>query len=171
MRNQLSAICHLLSAMSLPALFRPLDFHHVADLWQSFWPERPITEAHSFVSDVLRRQRGGHAWAYVAYAGGKLVGFGQLVRWGKRGEIADLIIHPEWREQGIGTALITRLIDIAHEQNFREIEIGVAETNTRALTLYLRLGFAEKRRLLLDVGRGLENVIYLALRLPDRSAL
>lgn len=156
--------------MSLNALFRPLDFHHIADLWESFWPERPIAEAHAFVSDILRRQHGGHAWAFVATVEGKLVGFGQLVRWGMRGEIADLIVRPEWREKGIGTALITRLIDVASEQNFREIEIGVAESNIRALALYLRLGFAEKRRLLLDVGRGLENVIYLALRLPDRSS-
>jgi ribosomal protein S18 acetylase RimI-like enzyme len=157
--------------MSLKTLYQPLDFHHVSDLWESFWPDRPIADAHSLVSDILRRQRGGHAWAFVATVEGKLVGFSQLVRWGRRGEIADLIIRPEWREQGIGTALITRLIDIAREQNFREIEIGVAESNIRALALYVRLGFAEKRRLLLDVGRGLENVIYLALRLPDQSRL
>jgi len=156
--------------MSLNALFHPLAFQHIADLRELCWPHLPIMEAHNLVSDVLRRQTGGHAWAFVAYAEGNLVGFGQLARWGRRGEIADLIIRPEWRERGIGTALISRLIHIARQQNFREIEIGVAESNIRALGLYRRLGFEEKRRLLLDVGRGVENVIYLSLRLPDPSS-
>ncbi len=156
--------------MSLDALFHPLDFSHVAQLWESCWPDTSIMDAHNFLADVLRRQMGGHAWALVAYVEGQLVGFGQLAQWGRRGEIADLIIRPEWRDQGIGTALINRLIQIAREQGFTEIEIGVAESNIRALGLYLRLGFEEKRRLLLDVGRGLENVIYLALHLHERSS-
>ena len=155
--------------MSLKAFFQPLAFKHLADLWESCWPDSPIAEAHNFIGDVLRRQKHGQAWALVAMVKGKVVGFGQLVRWGRRAEIADLIIRPEWRENGIGTAMIRQLIDIARQQNILEIEIGVTESNIRAMALYLRLGFEEKRRLLIDVGRGVENVIYLVRRLPDRS--
>lgn len=155
--------------MSFDMFFHPLDFSHLAQLWESCWPDLPVLDAHNFVADVLRRQMRGHAWGMVAYVEGKLVGFGQLVRWGRRGEIADLVVSPDWRDQGIGTALINRLIEIARQQGFREIEIGVAESNVQAMALYLRLGFEEKRRMLLDVGRGVENVIYLVRRLPDPS--
>ncbi len=104
-------------------------------------------------------------WGLVAEANGEIVGFGQLTRWGWRGEICNLIVRENWRGKGIGTALIRQLIEIARQLGLREVEIGGAEANPRALALYRRLGFEDERRVLLDLGEGNEPVIYLLMRL------
>jgi ribosomal protein S18 acetylase RimI-like enzyme len=97
----------------------------------------------------------------VASVDCQAAGFGQIVRWGRRGEISDLIISSEWRGRGIGTALIGHLIGIARQYGVCELEIGTAHSNIDALKLYRRLGFKIKSHKILDLGRGPEAVIYL----------
>ena len=105
----------------------------------------------------------------IASVKDQIVGFGQLARWGsKTAEISDLVVAAAWRGKGIGTAMITNLIDIARRQGFSTVEIGAAESNPQALSLYQRLGFEEYKRVLIDVGHGLEDVIYLRYALKTR---
>jgi ribosomal protein S18 acetylase RimI-like enzyme len=140
----------------------PLDLTYLPDLQQACWPDLPIVDVNSLVTEILTRHRRGYAWGMVAAVKEQIVGFGQLARWGTRtAEISDLVVSAAWRGKGIGTAIITDLIDIARGQGFTTVEIGAAETNTGALSLYRRLGFEEYKRVLIDVGHGLENVIYL----------
>lgn len=140
----------------------PLDLNYLPDLQQACWPELPVIDAQNLVSEVLARHRRGYAWGTVAAVKDQVVGFGQLARWGgKTAEICDLVVAAAWRGKGIGTAIITNLVETARRQGFQAVEIGVAESNPQALSLYQRLGFEEYKRVLLDVGRGLENVIYL----------
>jgi ribosomal protein S18 acetylase RimI-like enzyme len=61
--------------------------------------------------------------------------------------------------------LIKRLLDIARQGNFSEVEIGVAESNHGALRLYRRLGFIDQRRLMLTITEQPEPVIYLSMAL------
>jgi ribosomal protein S18 acetylase RimI-like enzyme len=86
-----------------------------------------------------------------------------MTRWGPRGEISNLIVHPEWRSKGIGTTIIRRLIGAARENELTEVEIGVAESNPRAMALYRRLGFRDDRRLTLDIGSGMEPIRYMMM--------
>ena len=70
-------------------------------------------------------------------------------------------VDPDWRGQGIGSALIDSLIDIARQHGIDAVQIGAAISNPRALELYRRLGFQDWRRQMMDVGQGLELVIFL----------
>jgi ribosomal protein S18 acetylase RimI-like enzyme len=98
------------------------------------------------------------------------VGYGQLVAWGGRSEIADLIIAEEFRGRGIGTALICSLLETARVHAVYPVEIGAAAANVRAIALYRRLGFHVFKRVVLDLGNGLEPVIYLRSRVQlDRD--
>jgi ribosomal protein S18 acetylase RimI-like enzyme len=78
---------------------------------------------------------------YGVIAGGKLVSYDSYL------EIADLMVSPFWRGQGLGTALITLMLNIAADVNIGDIEIGVLQQNERALALYQRLGFVHDREL------------------------
>ena len=59
-------------------------------------------------------------------------------------EISALDVWPAgMRSRGIGTALIAAAERLALARKIREIGLGVADGNSRAAALYLRLGFAE----------------------------
>jgi ribosomal protein S18 acetylase RimI-like enzyme len=60
-----------------------------------------------------------------------------------------------------------RLLDIACQHGLREVEIGAADSNPRALALYRRLGFRDSRRVLLELGSGPELVLYLSKTLEE----
>jgi ribosomal protein S18 acetylase RimI-like enzyme len=125
----------------------------------------PLQDIHMRLQSLLRGNGNTlpRAWAYTAAESGRAVGFGQLSRWGTRGEICNLIVSEAWRGQGIGSAMIRRLIGVARENSLADVEIGAALSNPRALALYRRLGFADDRRVMLDLGKGAEPVIYLLM--------
>ena len=147
----------------------PLDLSYLPDLQQACWPELPVIDVQVLLNEILARHRRGYAWAKVAAVKDQIVGFGQLARWGsKTAEISDLVVAAAWRGRGIGTAIINNLIETARRQGFTNVEIGAAESNPLALSLYKRLGFEEYKRIMIDVGHGLENVIYLRYVLQPR---
>jgi ribosomal protein S18 acetylase RimI-like enzyme len=76
-----------------------------------------------------------------------LVGSGQLILHPHSAELAELSVPPAYRSRGIGTALIKVLIGIARHLDLSSLEIGVMPENTRALSLYQRLGFVADRHL------------------------
>jgi ribosomal protein S18 acetylase RimI-like enzyme len=55
-----------------------------------------------------------------------------------------LAVHPGWQEQGVGRALLARLIEWAERAPAVEkIELNVRATNAAAQALYRKLGFSE----------------------------
>jgi ribosomal-protein-alanine N-acetyltransferase len=113
--------------------------------------------------------RRSRVWPLVGLYQDTPVGFGQLARWRNTAEIADLVVGKHWQSYGIGTAIVSQLVELAREQGFAHVEIGVAESNTRAYTLYRHLGFTQlENRLLLDLGQGPEPILYLSRLLDER---
>jgi ribosomal protein S18 acetylase RimI-like enzyme len=145
-------------------LLRTVTLDDVAALHAACWPDQKLADVqlrvHAIVSAAGARER---AWGYVATLGGEIVGFGQMTRWGNRGEISNLVVHPDWRSKGVGTTLIRRLMGVARENDLTEVEIGVAESNPRAMALYRKLGFRDDRKLMLDIGSGMEPVRYMMI--------
>src|SRR5690606_24363588 len=89
------------------------------------------------------------------------VGYGQIVKWGDKAEISDLIIAEAYRSQGLGTQLIRHLLQHAANLPVNRAEIGVAASNRGAYRLYQQLGFEDAYTMLMDLGHGLEKVIYM----------
>jgi ribosomal protein S18 acetylase RimI-like enzyme len=50
-------------------------------------------------------------------------------------------VYPDCRGGGIGNRLLARALSDAQQQGFAEVSLVVFEQNSRAVTLYLRLGF------------------------------
>jgi len=87
---------------------------------------------------------------FVAEADGEVAGYAFLRRMDGRkahcGYVA-LSVHPRWQRQGIGTALIRRLIELADDWLMLErVELVVLATNPGAQRLYERLGFTVEGR-------------------------
>jgi ribosomal protein S18 acetylase RimI-like enzyme len=147
---------------------RPLRDDDTLALYSACWPALIETQAYERVARALALARRGRAWPLVGLYQDRVVGFGQLARWRHTAEITDLIVGEQWQSHGVGTAIVSRLVGLAAEQGFVRVEIGVAESNVRALSLYRRLGFNQhESHILLDLGHGPERVIYLSRTLQS----
>jgi GNAT superfamily N-acetyltransferase len=55
--------------------------------------------------------------------------------------LEDLYVTPALRNEGIGAALVTRLVAIAREEGWGQLEIQVDEPDVDAMRFYTRHGF------------------------------
>ncbi len=150
-------------------VLRPATPSDAVAMHLNLWPDISLGDVEIRLRSLTEQSGRQRAWAVVAVAEDQMVGFGQLSRWGNRGEICNLIVRENCRSQGIGSALIFRLIDTAQAHHLHDVEIGGAVSNPRAVALYRRLGFQEERRLMLDLGKGPEPVIYLVMPLQPKN--
>ena len=70
--------------------------------------------------------------------------------------LARIEIHPDRRGSGIGSKLITAVLDEADRRR-HDVVLDVLTVNPRALSLYQRLGFQE-------VGRLIDNNLKIRMR-------
>jgi ribosomal protein S18 acetylase RimI-like enzyme len=75
-----------------------------------------------------------------------------------------LAVHPGWQGQGVGKALLGKLIEWAREAPAVEkAELHVRSSNTAAQALYQKMGFSEagrwKRRVKIGSGKYLDDVM------------
>jgi ribosomal-protein-alanine N-acetyltransferase len=141
--------------------FRPATPADSEALHAACWPERTSQAVMDFLRRCAIQMQSGRALAVVVEIDGQAVAFVLLTYWRDMGEIGDLIVSEDWRSMGIGSALIAHLIEEARRRGVLRVEIGAAVSNPRALTLYKRLGFTQHYTLELDLGQGIEPVIYL----------
>ena len=149
-------------------MMRPVRPTDIEVLYRTCWSDRPMVYTEQMVRRAQRlAQQGRGLGVVVSGMGAKAPqGYGQMTLWARGGEISDLIITPAQRGEGLGTAMIQYLVRAAREMHAPIVEIGVALSNPRALALYRRLGFEDDHTISLDLGDGLEPVLYL--RLPLR---
>lgn len=144
-------------------------------LWESCYPETDWEQFQEHYRYLLRWQEHGRCYILIAecseeksrnvsqgleveahgyqlaYPG--IVGSGQLILQREKAEIAELAVCSNYRNRGIGTAMIEILTRIAQERNIHMLEIGAAVENQAALRLYRRLGFGRERLLRLPTGQ------------------
>jgi ribosomal protein S18 acetylase RimI-like enzyme len=134
-----------------------------AGLQAACWPEWSLDSIRELLVRVDGIAGQGRGLGVVACIDDQILGYGQLTLWPRAAEISDLIVTPALRGNGVGTAIITHLIDQARTWHLDCVEIGAALSNPRAMALYRRLGFTEDRIIELDLGSGLEPVMYLSM--------
>ena len=61
------------------------------------------------------------------------------------GHVTQICVLPEYRSRGLGEILIAATAQNLRQRNFSLLSLTVTEANTRAVTLYQRLGFATQR--------------------------
>lgn len=80
---------------------------------------------------------------FVAESGEKPVGYAGLWNICGVADIIDVAVHKDFRRQGIGEALIERLIEYSKNENISEINLEVRMSNLAAQSLYKKMGFSE----------------------------
>jgi ribosomal protein S18 acetylase RimI-like enzyme len=60
------------------------------------------------------------------------------------GYLAELYVIPERRGQGLGRALLARVLEVARAAGADRIDLGTSETDVAARALYERMGFTNR---------------------------
>jgi GNAT superfamily N-acetyltransferase len=98
----------------------------------------------------LNRQQAGDLLYLIAWEGARAIGQVTLF-WRPANDpavtlagcpwVIDLLVHPEHRSRGAGSALLAACEDAARAREHSRIGLGVAVSNLRARALYERLGY------------------------------
>lgn len=76
----------------------------------------------------------------VASDGGRIVGYGRLVRRGDEAQIRHICVDPNAQGRGIGTEILEALIDLARKAGAKTVFLNARFT---ALGMYRHFGFVE----------------------------
>ncbi len=99
---------------------------------------------------------------------GEILGYISCWLTGKEAEIIKLAVAPAWRRQGIGSKLLSHLMQFLQATTVTELFLDVREYNKAALALYRKLGFqAVGRRPAYYQDNG-EAAIIMRYTLPDK---
>jgi GNAT superfamily N-acetyltransferase len=85
--------------------------------------------------------------AFVAREGERIVAMANLLytvstaEGGRAALFEDLVVHPERRGRGIGSALLRHVIDAARKEGLTRITLLTDRGNKRAQALYRKMGF------------------------------
>lgn len=104
----------------------------------------------------------------VAFAEGKLVGMGGLMRRsGEEAEVRRMRVHPDFQRRGLGRRILDELEGRARELGFRAIRLDTTEEQVAARRLYEGAGYRETGR------RRTERFAFVdfAKRLPEDPVL
>jgi putative acetyltransferase len=86
-----------------------------------------------------------HCIAIVAVHGVRIVGQGSIYKipHPRRKGVADLgiYIHQDFQNVGLGTAMVSKLLESAKRERLHKLELGVIAENTPAIRLYEKFGF------------------------------
>lgn len=84
---------------------------------------------------------------FAARSEGKVVGMVNLLflistaEGGKVVQLEDLVVHPGFRKQGVGTLLLQQALTFARQENFSRVTLLTDAHNASAQELYRRHGF------------------------------
>ena len=120
------------------------DLTFLFDSYRQFYRQNSdLKRAKLFLQKRIEKQE---SIIYIAFIENVAVGFTQLyplfssVSMERIELLNDLYIHPNYRNKGIGEALIPKAKDYCKETNSKGLAIQT-ETTNRAQHLYTRLGF------------------------------
>jgi len=109
-----------------------------------------------------------HARARVAVAvdaDGEVLGYSVVWSVADESEIANLAVAPAARRRGIGTLLLTSVLDEAAANGIKSVFLEVRESNVAAQQLYLRRGFTVAGRRRQYYRRPVEDALIMRLGL------
>lgn len=108
----------------------------------------------------------GHG-AWLALEDGRMVGYAVTMPAPGETHLLNISVLPECQRGGIGTALLTMLVDLGREQGAGRMLLEVRAGNLAALAFYHRHGFLEigRRRGYYPAHEGREDAIVMAREL------
>ncbi len=112
-----------------------VDFEEIKDILTSqfddFWN-----------SEILRNElENENSYYLVAKQEDTIVGFVGIKSVFDEADIMNIVTRKDFRNKGIGTAILSYIIDFAQLNNIKRITLEVNENNFSAIHIYEKLGF------------------------------
>ena len=83
----------------------------------------------------------GNSKYLVAKIDNQIVGFAGLIPVVDEADVSNIVVHKNFRNQKIGSALLEALLNLAFSLNLKIINLEVRESNVPAIKLYEKFGF------------------------------
>lgn len=83
------------------------------------------------------------AYYLSAKVGSRILGYAGIWFVCDEGHITNVAVHPEFRNIGVGSHLVSGLIDIAKQKKITSLTLEVRKSNLVAQALYKKYGFQE----------------------------
>ena len=80
---------------------------------------------------------------FLAKDNSQVVGYGGMYTVLDEGYVTNIGVLPEYRRRGIGSKIVSKLIDFSKEKSLSFISLEVRVSNTAAIKLYKSFGFEE----------------------------
>jgi len=132
-----------------PSPRQSLDTQPSALTVRELWGDRPLEEVYRIRDEVFVDEQeltddartdpdDRRSFHYLAMMGDQPVGTGRLTMFGREGQVAWVAVRKEWRQHGVGKALMLAIIERAYMESATHI---VLNAQTHALGFYEALGF------------------------------
>lgn len=127
--------------------FRLATTNDLIPLQANCYPHRTLKSIQALLFRSIRGQDAGQRVHLVAENEATVIASGQLIRYPRTIEIAELAVMASWQSRGVGSAMIAILTAVAQQAGHKTVDIGVDVGNDRAMALYQRLGFRQMKDL------------------------
>lgn len=107
----------------------------------------PLTFTSANLADMARLDSVDMTSSKVAWHDGQAIGVALLARRGDSCRLASMAVCPRFRHQGVGLALLNKLLSEEQRRGTQDIVLEVIEGNEAAVSLYERSGFKRIQRL------------------------
>ena len=106
--------------------------------YKTFWAELPIDQPPFEVDWWDQHYRG--FTTFLETEAGELVAYALIVPLGTRGDVRQIVVHPAWRNRGVGKQLMEMVRTQLREAGCRDWHLEVVATNAAAIALYRHIG-------------------------------
>lgn len=141
-RKTRDAIINAVDLLFPPLSVVSIEHRHIKDIaelekicFSTPWSEETILSAYKTGTRFFVAEKNGIVLGYV--------GISAIL---DEGYITNVAVFPEYRKQGVGTALLEKLFKFALENGLSFISLEVRESNQKAISLYEKLGFVLEGR-------------------------
>ena len=118
--------------------FSPIDYNQVSKLWREHGDFHEELDERPLILEMLKRNP--HL-LLVAEKENKIIGTAFASFDGRLGLVYRLIIHPDHRQQGFGSVLMTELEDRLRKIGCQIIGLLVLNHNKAAIEMYKKRGY------------------------------
>lgn len=108
-------------------------------------PDDDAPDLQDFENCYLCEESGSRFWV-IENENGEIVGMVGVRRHNaSQAAVRRLHVHPEYRQQGIGTQLVEEALQFCHDQGYVKIVLEMKEDQRAAIALFKRFGFRLNR--------------------------
>jgi ribosomal protein S18 acetylase RimI-like enzyme len=133
--------------------YRPTDEEHVIELWRTVFPDAPPHNDPG--ADIRAKLEIQPELFFVAIADEHLVGTAMAGYDGHRGWVYYVAVHPQYRRQGIGSALMRKVETTLIEIGCPKLNLQIRAENLKVQLFYKSLGYSVENRI--SMGKKLEE--------------